>query len=575
MSSKEITNRFKKYSSTRRNINNNFKKYKLPKKKESMKELCKPKQFKLQPQQKFLSDFFASKYSNKGILIYHKIGAGKTCTAVSITERLKNKMNVIVVVPASLVSNFRDELRSKCPGDEYISDNNREKLNQLRPKDKEFKKIINDSNKEIDKFYKIYSYHKFIDLCENKKMRLRNTLLIIDEVQNMVSESGSFYRNLKKVIDKSDDKTKIVLLSATPMFDKPVEIALTLNLLKLKEDIPIGTEFNNKFLKPYKIKTETHYMMKNHELFKSYINGAISYYRGANPVSFPKQNFRTINCKMENFQYKSYLTTLSSSNDFIKGYFKKTDILKLPTDFMLGPRLISNLAFPNKCIGKKGFTSFCGSTLKNTNIKKYSKKFYKINNNINKSFGPVFVYSNFKDYGGVKSIVQFLEYQGYKNYKIYGEGKKRYAIWSGDESNNIKDQIKYTFNKKSNYDGSSIKILLGTPSIKEGVSLLRVEQVHMLEPYWNMSRMFQIIGRAIRYCSHKDVPNNRQKVDVFLYLATYPKIKTVDQMIWSMAKRKHVLISEFELALKEMAVDCKLFYNRNVYKGENPLKCRR
>ena len=73
MSSKEITNRFKKYNSTRRNINNNFKKYKLPKKKESMKELCKPKQFKLQPQQNFLSDFFASKYSNKGILIYHKI----------------------------------------------------------------------------------------------------------------------------------------------------------------------------------------------------------------------------------------------------------------------------------------------------------------------------------------------------------------------------------------------------------------------------------------------------------------------------------------------------------------------
>ena len=359
MSSKEITNRFKKYNSTRRNINYNFKKYKLPKKKESMKELCKPKQFKLQPQQNFLSDFFASKYSNKGILIYHKIGAGKTCTAVSITERLKKKMNVIVVVPASLVSNFRDELRSKCPGDEYISDTNREKLNELRPKDKDFKKIINDSNKEIDKFYKIYSYHKFIDLCENKKMRLRNTLLIIDEVQNMVSESGSFYRNLKKVIDKSDDKTKIVLLSATPMFDKPVEIALTLNLLKLKEDIPVGTEFNNKFLKPYKIKNETYYMMKNHELFKSYINGAISYYRGANPVAFPKQNFRTINCKMEDFQYKSYLTTLSSSNDFIKGYFKKTDILKLPTDFMLGPRLISNLAFPNKCIGKKGFTSFC------------------------------------------------------------------------------------------------------------------------------------------------------------------------------------------------------------------------
>ena len=41
--------------------------------------------------------------------------------------------------------------------------------------------------------------------------------------------------------------------------------------------------------------------------------------------------------------------------------------------------------------------------------------------------------------------------------------------------------------------------MLGSPSIKEGVSLLRTEQVHILEPYWNISRMLQIIGRAIRF----------------------------------------------------------------------------
>ena len=48
-----------------------------------------------------------------------------------------------------------------------------------------------------------------------------------------------FYKNLKKAIDKSDKMTKIILLSATPMFDKPVELALTLNLLKLKEEIQL------------------------------------------------------------------------------------------------------------------------------------------------------------------------------------------------------------------------------------------------------------------------------------------------------------------------------------------------
>ena len=102
--------------------------------------------------------------------------------------------------------------------------------------------------------------------------------------------------------------------------------------------------------------------------------------------------------------------------------------------------------------------------------------------------------------------------------------------------------------------------------------MLRVEQVHILEPYWNMSRLLQIIGRAIRFCSHKDLPSNRRQVEVYLYLSTYTGVQTVDQKIWEMAKRKHVLIQQFELAMKEVAIDCNLFYHRNVYKGDKPIK---
>ena len=56
----------------------------------------------------------------------------------------------------------------------------------------------------------------------------------------------------------------------------------------------------------------------------------------------------------------------------------------------------------------------------------------KIYNKIKKSTGPVFVYSNFKEYGGLKSFILFLENKGYYNYKNKGIGKKRYAVWSGD-----------------------------------------------------------------------------------------------------------------------------------------------
>jgi hypothetical protein len=87
--------------------------------------------------------------------------------------------------------------------------------------------------KKIEKYYTIYSYHKFVALIKDKKIKkLNSTLLIIDEVQNMISLNGSFYKNLKQVIENSSDTLKLMLLSATPMFDKPVEIALTINLLK-------------------------------------------------------------------------------------------------------------------------------------------------------------------------------------------------------------------------------------------------------------------------------------------------------------------------------------------------------
>ena len=539
---------------------NDFNKYKVPISNEKMEDFCLPKKFSLQPQQKFLPELLKSKSSpfinNRGILIYHQIGAGKTCTAISIAEEFKLKMNICVVLPAALIGNFRNELRSECGN--YMNNSERKKIKKLNYDDKEFIKIIDKTNKRIDKYYTIYSYHKFIALIkENKIKKLNNTLLIIDEIQNMISLNGTFYRLLKKIIDDSNNTLKILLLSATPIFDKPIEIALTLNLIKTENFFNIH-KFNQDF-----IDTSNNYTMINKELFVEKIKGLISYYRGAPPQAYPKLEFKIVKTKMSSFQYKSYLTTISSEN--IRGTFKNVDILNLPQNFFLGPRMISNIAFPNKSFGEVGFSSLVNDTLMYSNISKYSTKFIKIIRLIKKSEGPIFIYSNFKEYGGIKCFVEFLNYHGWKNYNDFGEGSKTYAIWSGDEPHEIKEQIKYVFNKFENHNGSKIKIMIGSPSIKEGVSLLRVEQVHILEPYWNMSRLLQIMGRAIRFCSHKDVPKKKRVVQVYLYLATYTNVKTIDQYIWALAKRKSKLIEQFELELKQSAFDCELMYNRNSY----------
>lgn len=541
-------------------------------KNKKMEELCIPKKFKLQPSQKFLGEFF-KKSNLKGLLVYHKIGAGKTCTAITIAEHLKKKLEIIIVLPAALINNFKGELRSECPGDEYINQDDRKKLNKLKPSDEKYSKIIKKSNKKISKVYKIYSYHKFSKLVNENKIKFKNNLVIIDEIQNMISESGTFYKNIKKTVSQSDDNTKILLLSATPIFDKPVEISLLLNLLKPENPLPTGTLFNNNFLKTKRTSDGIRYNVKNMDIFKNYIHGMVSYYRGAPPQTFPKENFKVIRCQMSDFQYKSYLSATSDEKNMVRGAFKNVDILNLPNNFFIGPRILSNIAFPNKSVGVNGLRSLTRDAMQIQNIKEYSTKFYQIYKRLKQSTGPIFIYSNFKEIGGIRSLVKFLNRHGYKDYKDHGESKMTYAIWTGDETIEYKDEIKTIFNKKENSNGSKIKIFLGTPSIKEGVSLLRVEQVHILEPYWNISRLKQIMGRAIRYCSHKDLPNKRRFVDIFLYLATYPHVNTIDQYIWSLAKKKYKLISKFENSLKEKAVDCEIFYEANVYEDEEDLQC--
>ena len=67
-------------------------------------------------------------------------------------------------------------------------------------------------------------------------------------MQNIVSEKGSFYSTILESLQKSPSSTRVVIMSATPIFDKPVELALTLNLLRPKNPLPIGADFNSEFL---------------------------------------------------------------------------------------------------------------------------------------------------------------------------------------------------------------------------------------------------------------------------------------------------------------------------------------
>lgn len=539
-----------------------FKKYKISDKQDTFENICFPKKYKTQLPQQFVSEYIGPKTNYKSLLIFWQIGSGKTCGAVRIAESWKGKRNIHVVLPASLKGNFRKELRTQCAENNYLTEKERTTLKKLNPTDKEYKSIINKSDERINKYYKIYSHNKFLSYAEKNKINLSNSVLIIDEIQNIISDDGKYYKIIKKTIDNSPSDLRIILMTATPMFDKPSEIALIINLLKPQKELPTGSDFDKMFINIKKKENDKiSYELKNIDEFKKMIKGYISYFKGAPSFTFPKKNLNYVKCEMSDFQYRSYLTVLKSEPNENYKFFTHGNISKLPNNFFIGTRMISNIAYPNYNTKEKGFESF-NEKATTTDLCKYSTKFCKILKKIKQSTGTIFVYSNFKGYGGIKSFIHVLENNGYKNFSNHGIGHNRFAVWSGDEKQDYRESIREIFNLLNNQDGSKIKIICGSPAIKEGVSFQNVEQVHILEPTWNIARLEQIIGRAVRYCSHKHLTKQNRYVDVFIYLATHSNEKeTVDEYILNLSLQKYKLVNKFEELLKESAIDHDLFNN--------------
>ena len=547
-----------------------YKKYRLSTKKSSFKQICFPKTYTPQIQQLFVSKFINPNTNNKNILLYHKIGAGKTCAAIKIAEEWKEKRDIIFVCPASLIGGFYKELCSECTNTTYISNIERKQLNTLDVLSIEYKKLIKTINNRIDKYYQVYSYNKFIDLLNKKKIKLNNTLLIIDEVQNIVSEHGSYYKTIYKAIMNAPTDLRLVIMTATPIFDKPMELGLTLNLLRPKKLFPIGNNFNEEYIDYKVIDNKPYYDIKNIKDLQLKLNGLVSYYPGSASYVFPTRIQKIIKCPMSKYQYECYKVVQER-----EGEINKLDLLKLPNNFFIGSRIISNIAFPNKLVNQLGLNALTPRLMNLDNLKTYSTKFYYIMKKILKTSGTVFLYSNFKEYGGILTFIKILEHYKFKNFHKEGSGKNRYAIWSGDETLEQKEKLRNVFNNILNINGSKIKIVLGSPAIKEGVNLLRVRQVHILEPYWNISRLEQVIGRAVRFCSHKDVNLEKRYVKVFIYIATIPtelnktemlkqkedRIITVDEHIYNMAIAKQKLSDKFEDVIKRSSIDYNLFQN--------------
>lgn len=84
-------------------------------------------------------------------------------------------------------------------------------------------------------------------------------------------------------------------------------------------------------------------------------------------------------------------------------------------------------------------------------------------------------------------------------------------------------QVLEPFSKNRNMYGDICWVIGITGAGAEGISLKCCRSVHIMEPYWNNVRLDQVKGRAIRICSHKDLPYEQRTVDIYTYYSVFSK----------------------------------------------------
>lgn len=536
----------------------------------------------------------------------------------------------VLVKNQNIKKNFFNELLSSCTRSDYLNDIERNiyfNTNRLNDYDSinDKKELTNRVNKTINKSYNFVTYGKFVNSVLGMKefekdsfgnntktskrssgkvtlTNLNNTVIIVDEAHNITNTD--VYIALKKILTNSYNY-RLILLTATPISDNPKEIFEISNLLNINNvtlQLPIRNELfkpdidnnvliqraksrnlNNNLLKGGIINV-THYGKK--KLLES-LYGKVSHIQAntdTNPVKIEMGvsltnipgSIKIVYCPMSEYQYKIYLQGVKSDIKSVD-----TDITTINNGGIMGGIYknssdASTMCYPDNKYGKEGFTSVFTERngnlklmLKN-DLKKYSNKIFTLLENVKKSKGNVFIFTNYVSNGGTSLLREIFLLFGYTEFKnnIEGVNSQNFIIFDESTTPETREKYRLIFNHPSNKDGRFIKIIIGSPIISEGITLKNVRQIHLLEPSWNMSRINQIIGRAVRNYSHHDLELQDRNVEIYKYASIYenPDAKFkffIDKEKYILSEEKDRSNKIIERLLKRLSFDCEFFKTRN------------
>jgi hypothetical protein len=147
----------------------------------------------------------------------------------------------------------------------------------------------------------------------------------------------------------------------------------------------------------------------------------------------------------------------------------------------------------------------------------------------------------------------------------------RYSMITGDPrlSPNNDFEVK-GLTGEDNKDGNKVKVVLISKAGSEGIDLKFIRQVHILDPWYNMNRPEQIIGRAVRNFSHSLLPFEQRNVEIFMHGTILDKNieEAADLYVYRVAEYKAIQIGKVARVLKETAVDCIINHDQTNFTQE-------
>jgi predicted O-methyltransferase YrrM len=239
-------------------------------------------------------------------------------------------------------------------------------------------------------------------------------------------------------------------------------------------------------------------------------------------------------------------------------------------------------------------------------VSTYSPKFDAIADKINRINGAGktqlhLVYSQFLSLEGLNFFALILQLPAYGDYVAFDIIKEKdkwtipasvkskqnkYVLYTGAMEPEKREIIRNIFN--NDMDGvpqelhsfvesmTPITVFMITSAGAEGISLKCVQNVHIMEPYWNPIRIDQVIGRARRICSHATLPEEEQYVNVYKYIMVFGDEKqktraandkfnkeitpvTTDEYLMKLSIKKDSIIRTFQTYIQDSAIDSFLY----------------